>query len=48
MQSIAESRLLLEGGWLLLVILAVVTKRSMLGRHDPVGVSRSAVADRMP
>ena len=31
-QSLAESRLLIEGGWVLLVILAVTTKLGMLGR----------------
>lgn len=33
-QSFAESRLLVEGGWMLLVILAVTTKTAMLGRRD--------------
>jgi O-antigen ligase len=31
-QSLAESRILVEGGWVLLVILAVTTKLGMLGR----------------
>lgn len=31
-QSLAESRLLLEGGWLLLVVVATTTKLGMLGR----------------
>lgn len=33
-QSFAESRLLVEGGWMLLVIVAVTTKTAMLGRRD--------------
>ena len=31
-QSLAESRILIEGGWLLLVAIAVTTKNGMLGR----------------
>jgi len=35
-QSFAESRLLVEGGWMLLVIIAVTTKTAMLGRRDSI------------
>ena len=35
-QSLAESRLLLEGGWLLLVVFATATKGAKLGRAAPV------------
>lgn len=33
-QSLAESRLLLEGGWLLLVVIATSTRLGMVGRLD--------------
>lgn len=41
-QSIAESRILLEGGWMLLVIWAVKTKLSPLGLEHPLPESRLA------
>ncbi|WP_165065943.1 O-antigen ligase family protein [Marisediminicola senii] len=44
-QSLAESRILSEGGWMLLVMLAVTTKSAMLGRHVPLG-TEVVVEDR--
>ncbi|MBC7724584.1 MAG: O-antigen ligase family protein, partial [Burkholderiaceae bacterium] len=38
-QSLAESRILVEGGWMLLVILATSTKLAMLGRRDSVAIA---------
>lgn len=38
-QSLAESRILVEGGWVLLVILAITTKLGVLGRLRHYGVT---------
>lgn len=43
-QSFAESRLLIEGGWVLLVIIATTTKRGMLGRVAPVDPIRPRIS----
>ncbi|MFT2689654.1 hypothetical protein [Clavibacter zhangzhiyongii] len=50
-QSLAESRLLYEGNWLLLVVIAVATRSGMVAREDvpgPVGPAPSPRARRRP
>jgi len=36
-QSLAESRLLYEGNWLLLVVIAIATRSGMVAREDVPG-----------
>ena len=43
-QSIAESRILVEGGWMLLVIMACTTKWSMQRSGAPAGTVRTIAA----
>jgi O-antigen ligase len=42
-QSLAESRLLVEGGWIMLVVLAVKTKLSPLGVETAARVQERAL-----
>jgi O-antigen ligase len=43
-QSLAESRLLIEGGWILLVVLATTTKLGLLGAETPQKLSARRMA----
>jgi len=47
-QSLAESRLLIESGWLLLTALAVLTKQPANEAEEALSAERPAVAGERP